>query len=105
METELNPDIARERMLDQLVALMRAELRAGLGRSPTGVPRTKIPRDLDPERIRRHAEPGVLLWPDAGSLAPEVPVEKVGGYPKPYRRAGGRRSTFRPVGKKPGPRR
>lgn len=103
METELNPDIAREQMLKQLVALTRAELRAGLGRSPTGVPRTKIPRDLDPERIRRHAEPGVLLWPDARSLAPEVPVEKVGGYPNALPEGGWPAVDIPPGWEKAGP--
>lgn len=76
----MDPNLRRG-ALDDLIRLTKAELRRRAGKSRTGIPKTRIAPDLDAEAIGRHAEPGILLWPEAGEAAPEAPTAKIGGYP------------------------
>jgi hypothetical protein len=67
--------------LREIVALATVEIRRYLGRTRSGVPRTKMPPDLDPARLEQEGVPGILLWPSVEEANPAAPRSRIGGYP------------------------
>lgn len=77
----MRDDEAEARMIREIAATAAVDIRRYLGRTRSGLPRTRMPHELDPARLTTEGVAGILLWPSPVEADPASAGGKIGGYP------------------------